>query len=132
MAPTADSHQSASWQQWLEAPVFAWDACWPHAVVQLSAEDWHVHSVRAVTKYRAVGVDDRVGRMEDFLIDDHTWEVCYVVVRIGPPRSARRVLVEPRWIDGIDEQEHAVRIGLRRAEGEQCRDCISKDFVAIL
>jgi hypothetical protein len=43
------------------------------------------------------GVDEASGHVDDFIVDDETWEVRYLVVETSDWWCGKRVLVAPRW-----------------------------------
>ena len=42
--------------------------------------DVHLRSARDVRGYRVQGTDDAIGHVEDFIVDDETWQVRYLVI----------------------------------------------------
>ena len=51
--------------------------------------------------------------MEDFIVDDQTWTIRYMIIDTSNwwPGS-RKVLVPPTWIDSVDWAESKVRVDL--------------------
>jgi hypothetical protein len=52
--------------------------------------------------------------VEDFIIDDETWEIRYLIVNTNNWWGGKKVLVSPQWIDRVSWDEKAVFINLSR------------------
>ena len=76
--------------------------------------DVHLRSTRDVRGYEIRGTDDAIGHVEDFLVDDETWQVKYLVVDTGNWWFGRKVLVAPDWATRISWEERTVHLGLAR------------------
>lgn len=78
-------------------------------------EDPHLRSVRAVTNYTLHATDGSIGHVDDFLLDDATWQIRYLVV---DPRNwwpGKRVVIAPQWIDRVGWSDAQVHVQLTRA-----------------
>ena len=75
--------------------------------------DSHVRSVKEVTGYRIQAIDGDMGHVEDFIVDDQSWTIRYVVVdtRNWLP-GGRKVLISPAWIKSIDWPQSKMTIDL--------------------
>ena len=62
------------------------------------ANDVHLRSANKVTGYRIGATDGDIGHVEDFIIDDETWEIRYMVVDTQNWWPGKKVLVAPQWI----------------------------------
>jgi PRC-barrel domain len=62
-------------------------------------DDAHLRSSGAALKSRIHATDGDIGFVQDFLFDDRTWAVRYVIVDTGKWWDAHPVLIDPRWID---------------------------------
>ncbi len=60
--------------------------------------DPHLRSVVVMTGYRVIGPDEEIGVIEDFVLDDETWQIGCLVVRNADTKIAVRV----RHITAID------------------------------
>lgn len=81
--------------------------------------DPHLRSVEEVTGYRVRARDDEVGHVEDFIVDDESWVIRYVVVDTRNWLPGRKVLVAPDWFGGFDWGERTARVDVTRREIEQ-------------
>ena len=64
--------------------------------------DSHLRSIAEVTGYLVRATDGELGHIDDFLIDDVSWAVRYVVVDTSNWWFGKHVLARPSWIDRID------------------------------
>ncbi len=62
----------------------------------------HLRSIAAITGYGIHATDGEIGAVEDILIDDADWTVCYLTVDTGNWWPGERVLISPRSILKID------------------------------
>ena len=126
-APTLESHPPVALQDYQEIQRFvAWDAYWAGVFDGLPEDDVHLRNTRAVTGHHVFGLDGEVGYVDNFVIEDATWSIRYLVVRMGMRRDARRVLVEPRWVEAIDWQRRGVHVHLAASEIEQATEFAGK------
>ena len=77
--------------------------------------DPHLRSTKAVNGYHVQATDGEIGHVEDFIIDDETWAIRYLVVDTGNWRAGKKVLVSPRWIDRVSWGDSEVYVKLSRA-----------------
>jgi len=80
-----------------------------------SDEDVHLRSAREVTGYNIQGSDEPVGHVDDFLFEDQTWALRYVVADTRNWLPGKRVLIATQWIRGVSWPEHTVDVDLTRA-----------------
>jgi hypothetical protein len=120
-APILESHPPVAMQKLRETQIVAWDGYWSGVLDQLPA-DPHLRNTRAVTGHRVRGLDANVGYVDNFVIDDDQWIIRYLVVRMGRSSSAKRVLVEPRWVDSIIWERRGVHIHLPKTEIEHSQE----------
>ncbi len=78
------------------------------------AGDVHLRSAKAVTGYDIRGSDGSIGVVEDFLVDDETWEVRYLAINTSHWWFGKKVLVAPEWTERISWEERSVHINLTR------------------
>jgi len=81
----------------------------------VSDEDSHLRSTADVTGYDIQASDDSIGHVQDFVFDDETWTIRYLVIdtRNWWP-GGKKVLVATQWIDHIDWAERKVYTSLAR------------------
>lgn len=76
--------------------------------------DPHLRSTRNVAGYHIEATDGMVGHVADFIIDDETWEIRYLVIDTKNWWPGKQVLVSPRWIDRVSWSESKVFVSLSR------------------
>jgi hypothetical protein len=81
-----------------------------------SEKDFHLWSCRKVTGYAVEAEDSGVGHVEDFLIEEGTWTIRYLVVDTKTWRPHRPVLISPQWVQSIDWSSRSIRIDLKKKE----------------
>jgi hypothetical protein len=78
------------------------------------SDDVHLRSAGEVRGYHIQGSDDVVGHVEDFILDDETWAVRYLVIDTSNWWFGKKVLVDPRWATRVSWQEQKVHVDLSR------------------
>ena len=81
--------------------------------------DPNLRSTIAVTGYAIQAVDGEIGHVDDFIVDDETWEIRYLVVDTGNWWPGKRILISPRWIKRISWSEANVYVDLSRTTIKQ-------------
>jgi hypothetical protein len=77
--------------------------------------DPNLRSANEIEGYHIEATDGRMGHVEDFIVDDETWIVRYLVVDTTNWLPGKKVLVAPEWrVDQFDWSERAVAINLSR------------------
>jgi hypothetical protein len=79
-------------------------------------EDYHLRSVRAITGDMIEALDGSLGHVDDFLIEDDTWAIRYLVVDTRNWWPGKKVLIATNWIDDMSWKAAKVRVGLTRDE----------------
>ncbi|HLE01774.1 MAG TPA: PRC-barrel domain-containing protein [Bdellovibrionota bacterium] len=79
---------------------------------QESKGDPHLRSSDVVRGYRIEATDGRFGHVDDFIIEDDSWRIRYLVadtVNFWPSKS---VLISPEWVDSISWKDRKCRVNL--------------------
>lgn len=76
--------------------------------------DPHLRSVREVRGYAIAARDGDIGHVEDFLLEDVTWEIRHLIVDTRNWLPGRKVLVTPASIQSVDWSTSDVRVNLTR------------------
>ncbi len=82
---------------------------------QQSGDD-HLSSAHEVTGYHIRASDGGIGHVEDFIVDDETWTVRYIMVDTHNWLRRQTVLVAPTWIDSVDCAKNKVIVDLTREQ----------------
>jgi uncharacterized protein YrrD len=76
--------------------------------------DHHLRSTHAVTGYYIHATDGEIGHVEDFIIDDETWAIRYVIVNTSNWWAGKKILVSPLWIKDVSWDDKTVFVNLSR------------------
>jgi uncharacterized protein YrrD len=67
-----------------------------------------------VSGYSIQALDGDLGHVDDFIIDDETWAIRYLLINTGTWWPGKRVLVSPQWIKQVSWAESKVVVSLSR------------------
>jgi len=67
-----------------------------------------------VIGYEIMATDGPIGSVEDFVFDDESWAIRYMVVDTGKWLPGKHVLLSPEWIDSVSWSEHEVYVKVPR------------------
>jgi hypothetical protein len=76
--------------------------------------DPHLRSTKQVIGYHIQAQDGEIGHVEDFIVEDDTWVIRYLVVNTQNWLSGKSVLVAPSWVKGVDWAKRRVHLDLER------------------
>ena len=76
--------------------------------------DPHLRSTHEVSGYEIHAVDGEIGHVEDFIFDDETWTIRYLIIDTRKWWQGKHVLISPRWIERISLSESKVIVNLSR------------------
>lgn len=74
----------------------------------------HLRSTHGVAGYHIAAVDGDVGHVADYIIDDQTWLVRFLVVDTHNWLPGRKVLIAPQWVESMEGREAEVIVDLTR------------------
>ncbi|MCY7337938.1 MAG: PRC-barrel domain-containing protein [Chamaesiphon sp.] len=79
-------------------------------------QEWdpHLRSTREVTGYHIQATDGELGHIEDFIIDEQTWAIRYLIVDTRNWWPGKKILLAPQWIDRVSWNESKVFVNLPR------------------
>lgn len=77
--------------------------------------DAHLRGAKEMSGYHVHGSDGVIGHVADFLLDEDTWEVRYLVVDTASWwAEGKEVLVSPRWATSIDWEKREFHLDRTR------------------
>jgi sporulation protein YlmC with PRC-barrel domain len=109
---------------WDYGEAWAWGAgAYPYALADCAPpterqkfeqahNDPHLRSAKEITGYHVRGKDGEVGHIADFIVDDETWAIRYLVVDTSNWWIGRKVLVAPHWAQEISWTKRMVYVNL--------------------
>ncbi len=141
-APSLDAHAPVSRQHekhWLRH--YGWPYYWhgeglwgaadrPRALVDhgptgagvdqtVDPGETRLRSANEVTGYHLQATDGRIGHVADFIMDDETWTIRYLVADTRDWLPGRKVLVSPFWVVGLDWLENTMEVDLASTQIER-------------
>ena len=78
------------------------------------AWDPHLRSTQDVSGYHIQAADGDIGHVEDFIIDDETWAIRYLIIDTRNWWPGKKVLVSPQWIERVSWSESKVFVNVSR------------------
>ena len=95
--------------------------------------DPHLRSTREVTGYHIQAIDGEIGHIEDFVIDDQTWAIRYLIVDTQNWWPGKKILLAPQWIDHMSWNEAKIFVNLPRESIKQApaytkESLLSRDY----
>jgi len=78
--------------------------------------DPNLRSSNFVTGQKIQATDGELGHVDDFIIDDETWAIRYLVIDTAIWWAGKKVLVSPKWIDQISWDDLKVFVNLSRKD----------------
>jgi hypothetical protein len=89
---------------------------WPEkdAAETAPPEESHLRSADEVAGYHIQATDGKIGHVEDYLVDDESWVLRYIIVDTRNWLPGRKVLVSPEWANAVDWPHKKVFVNLTR------------------
>jgi uncharacterized protein YrrD len=87
---------------------------WKKPAQNEKAWDPHLRSTREVTGYHIQAKDGEIGHVDDFIVDDETWAIRYLIVDTKNWWPGKKILVSQRWIERVSWGESKVFVNLSR------------------
>ena len=78
--------------------------------------DDHLRSTSEVIGYSLDATDGELGKVDDFLVEDDTWALRYIVINTSQWWFGRKVLIPPAWINRIDWSRQTVHTSVTRQQ----------------
>jgi uncharacterized protein YrrD len=78
------------------------------------AWDPNLRSTHDVSGHNIQASDGQIGHIDDFILDDETWAIRYLIIDTRNWWPGKKVLISPRWIDHINWSESKVFVNLLR------------------
>jgi hypothetical protein len=75
-----------------------------------------LHKTSKMRGFHILATDGEIGHVDEFLVDEATWAVRYLVVDTSNWIGGRSVLISPAQVESIDSQDEFMRVKLTREE----------------
>jgi sporulation protein YlmC with PRC-barrel domain len=109
--------QSALWGMGLYPGLLAgsrpYDA--PATIPAEPTGDAHLRSADELYGYHIHGSDGDIGHVDDFILDDESWAVRFLVIETSAWWFGKKVLVAPRWADRVSWGDRSIHLDISRA-----------------
>jgi sporulation protein YlmC with PRC-barrel domain len=76
--------------------------------------DVHLRSAKEVTGYHIEGTDGAIGHVKDFMLDDESWAIQYMVIETSNWWVGKSVLIAPEWTSRISWFDRKVYVDMTR------------------
>ncbi|HLP14907.1 MAG TPA: PRC-barrel domain-containing protein [Bacteroidota bacterium] len=105
---------------WGSSPMLVRDPAQWKDPAHPSKESWdpNLRSTDEITGYDIQASDGEIGHVEDFVIDDTTWTIRYMIVDTKNWLPGKKVLISPQWINKVSWDESKVYVNMPRATVE--------------
>ena len=84
--------------------------------------DAHLRSTKEVTGYGISATDGHLGHVQDFIVNDETWRVCYLGVDTRDNWPGKKVLLPPDWIEQVNWPDKSVTVSVTRDQVQNAPD----------
>ena len=86
--------------------------------IQMRSDDGdpHLRSMSSVTGYHILATDGEIGHVENFLIEDTTWSIRYLIIDTQNWWPGEHVLMSPYAVKSIDYTNEQVQVTVTRAQ----------------
>jgi hypothetical protein len=72
--------------------------------------DPHLYSTRDASKHAIQCTDGEIGHLEDFILDDMSWTIRYLIIDTRNLWPGKKILLSPEWIKSISWNESKVYV----------------------
>ncbi|MDQ6845376.1 MAG: PRC-barrel domain containing protein [Bacteroidota bacterium] len=76
------------------------------------SSDPHLRSTHKVTGYSIHAVDGKIGDVEDFIIEDTSWKIAFMVIDTGHWFPGKKVIISPKLIKNIEWDTSEVMVNV--------------------
>ena len=88
-----------------------------------------MRSTLSVSGHHIQALDGEIGHVVDFIIDDATWAIRYLIIDTHNWWPGKKVLVAPEWIERVSWDERKVFINLNRETIKQSPEYTEESLV---
>ena len=78
------------------------------------ARDPHLRSTNDVSGHNIQAADGEIGHVEDFIIDDETWAIRYLIIDTRNWWPGKKVIISTKWIEKVSWIESKVFVDVSR------------------
>ena len=74
----------------------------------------HLRSMKDVTGYSIQATDGEIGHVDDFVVDEDSWTIRYMIANTRNWWPGKKVLISPQWIANVDWKNSNLYVNLSR------------------
>ena len=74
----------------------------------------HLRSMKDVTGYSLQATDGDIGHVDDFVVDDESWTIRYMIADTRDWWPGKKVLIAPPWVAHVDWKNSNLYVNLSR------------------
>ncbi|WP_071145260.1 PRC-barrel domain-containing protein [Bacteroides ihuae] len=102
---------------------------WEKSPKEEKTWDPHLRSTYNVDGYSIQANNGEIGHVEDFIINDETWEIVYLVIDTKNWWPGKKVLVSPRWMEQVSFDESKLVVNLSREVIKQAPEYVEESLL---
>jgi len=87
-----------------------------------------LHKFSKVRGFHIHAIDGEIGHVDDFLLDETSWALRYLVVDTSNWIGGKQVLVSPQVVAGVDAERERIEISLTRDQIEHSKSIDTADI----
>lgn len=84
------------------------------AARERESQDPHLRSAKAIRRYGIRAIDGELGHVEDFVVDDESWAIRYLIVDPASWWPGQHVVVSTEWITRVRVDDATIAVDLDR------------------
>ena len=77
-------------------------------------DDPHLRSFASVSGYHVEATDGTIGHIADYLFDDDTWTLRYLVIDTGNWLPGKRVVISSEWVERVSWNERKAYVSMSK------------------
>jgi sporulation protein YlmC with PRC-barrel domain len=89
-----------------------------------------LHRLQALIEHRVIATDGETGKIQDFLFDDKTWLIHYLVVDVSSWLSRREVVLPVSAVAQLDWEKKTLHVPLTKEQVRESPDVDTKEPVS--
>lgn len=87
-----------------------------------------LHKLSKLRGFHIHALDGEIGHVDDFLLDESTWNLRYLVVDTTNWIGGKRVLVSPQVLSDVDAERERIDVSMTKAQIEHSKTIETADI----
>src|SRR2546422_11552519 len=89
-----------------------------------------LRNVNDLNGFKLVATDGEIGHVADFIVEDDSWAIRYLVIDTRKWWRGRKVIVSPQWIAALDWAQAKFHVNLSREGIKQSPEYDSSKLIS--